>query len=184
MFPCNECAKIIIQSGVSEVIYFMEKRSEDTKIAYVASEKLLSMAGIKVRRHQPQMDKILIKFKEQWKRFKPKTQYAKEMAYIEGLVNPRKRGENSNKRRRDQIGKSWLGLCLLFGCEFENQKRDVALFRQYCSRRSTVHAVLFIPKLMFTRFCSRRSYCSCWNYCSSELLREIFEKSKTHYKIL
>lgn len=65
MFPCNECAKIIIQSGVSEVIYFMEKRSEDTKIAYVASEKLLSMAGIKVRRHQPQMDKILIKFKEQ-----------------------------------------------------------------------------------------------------------------------
>ncbi|KAG4933068.1 hypothetical protein JHK87_047070 [Glycine soja] len=26
MFPCNECAKIIIQSGVSEVIYFVEKR--------------------------------------------------------------------------------------------------------------------------------------------------------------
>ncbi|TYH97068.1 hypothetical protein ES332_A12G217600v1 [Gossypium tomentosum] len=26
MFPCNECAKIIIQSGVSEVIYFIEKR--------------------------------------------------------------------------------------------------------------------------------------------------------------
>lgn len=26
----------------------MEKRSDDTKIAYVASEKLLSMAGVKV----------------------------------------------------------------------------------------------------------------------------------------
>lgn len=36
------------QSGVSEVIYFVEKRSEDSKIAYVAAEKLLSMAGVKV----------------------------------------------------------------------------------------------------------------------------------------
>lgn len=65
MFPCNDCAKIIIQSGVSEVIYFVEKRSEDSKIAYVAAEKLLSMAGVKVRRHQPQMNQILIKFEEQ-----------------------------------------------------------------------------------------------------------------------
>ncbi|PON72137.1 Deoxycytidylate deaminase-related [Trema orientale] len=64
MFPCNECAKIIIQAGVSEVIYFIEKRLNDSNVAYVASHKLLSMAGIKVRKHQPQMDQILIKFKE------------------------------------------------------------------------------------------------------------------------
>ncbi|PON77301.1 Deoxycytidylate deaminase-related [Parasponia andersonii] len=64
MFPCNECAKIIIQSGVSEVIYFVEKRLNDSNVAYVASHKLLSMAGIKVRKHQPQMDQILIEFKE------------------------------------------------------------------------------------------------------------------------
>ncbi|XP_050224178.1 uncharacterized protein LOC126673903 [Mercurialis annua] len=63
MFPCNECAKIIIQSGVSEVIYFVEKKS-DSDIACIASQKLLSMAGIKVRRHQPQMDQILIKFED------------------------------------------------------------------------------------------------------------------------
>ncbi|KAL9682136.1 hypothetical protein QQ045_013929 [Rhodiola kirilowii] len=25
MFPCNECTKLIIQSGVSEVIYFIDK---------------------------------------------------------------------------------------------------------------------------------------------------------------
>ncbi|CAN6464766.1 unnamed protein product [Victoria cruziana] len=47
MFPCNECAKIIIQSGVSEVIYFIEKLSK-LDAAYIASQRLLSMAGIKV----------------------------------------------------------------------------------------------------------------------------------------
>ncbi|KAL2482538.1 Cytidine/deoxycytidylate deaminase family protein [Forsythia ovata] len=47
MFPCNECAKIIIQSGVSEVIYYVEKRLDNVETAYVASHKLLSMAGVK-----------------------------------------------------------------------------------------------------------------------------------------
>lgn len=63
MFPCNECAKIIIQSGVSEVIYFVEKRV-DVETTYIASHKLLAMAGVKVRRHQPQMSQISIKFEE------------------------------------------------------------------------------------------------------------------------
>ncbi|KAJ7945703.1 deoxycytidylate deaminase [Quillaja saponaria] len=64
MFPCNECAKIIIQSGVSEVIYFVEKRLKNSDIAYVASHKLLSLAGVKVRKHQPQMEQVNIKFEE------------------------------------------------------------------------------------------------------------------------
>ncbi|XP_010249019.1 PREDICTED: deoxycytidylate deaminase isoform X2 [Nelumbo nucifera] len=64
MFPCNECAKIIIQSGVSEVIYFVEKRLKQSDTAYIASHRLLSMAGVKVRKHQPQMNQILIKFEE------------------------------------------------------------------------------------------------------------------------
>ncbi|CAI9787322.1 unnamed protein product [Fraxinus pennsylvanica] len=45
MFPCNECAKIIIQSGVLEVIYYVEKRLVNSETAYAASHKLLSMAG-------------------------------------------------------------------------------------------------------------------------------------------
>ncbi|KAL9239358.1 hypothetical protein vseg_013690 [Gypsophila vaccaria] len=64
MFPCNECAKIIIQSGVAEVIYFVEKRLENADICYIASHKLLSLAGVKVRKHQPQMSHISIKFEE------------------------------------------------------------------------------------------------------------------------
>ncbi|XP_021737448.1 deoxycytidylate deaminase-like [Chenopodium quinoa] len=53
MFPCNECAKIIIQSGVSEIIYFVEKRLPNSDKCYIASHKLLSMSGVKVRKHQP-----------------------------------------------------------------------------------------------------------------------------------
>ncbi|KAI3737422.1 hypothetical protein L2E82_27424 [Cichorium intybus] len=64
MFPCNECAKVIIQSGVSEVIYFVEKSLENGDVIYVASHKLLSMAGIKVRRHQPGMNQILLRFSQ------------------------------------------------------------------------------------------------------------------------
>ncbi|XP_028765070.1 deoxycytidylate deaminase isoform X2 [Neltuma alba] len=52
------------QSGVSEVIYFVEKRFENSDAAYVASHKLLSLAGVKVRKHQPQMNEIHIKFEE------------------------------------------------------------------------------------------------------------------------
>ncbi|KAI3977239.1 hypothetical protein MKX01_035969 [Papaver californicum] len=65
MYPCNECAKVIFitSSGVSEVIYFVEKRFSND-IVYTASQKLLKMAGVKVRRHQPQMSQILLKFDE------------------------------------------------------------------------------------------------------------------------
>ncbi|XP_022865146.1 deoxycytidylate deaminase-like isoform X2 [Olea europaea var. sylvestris] len=52
------------QSGVSEVIYYVEKRLDNSETTYAASHKLLSMAGVKVRRHQPQMDQILINFNE------------------------------------------------------------------------------------------------------------------------
>ncbi|KAI3802554.1 hypothetical protein L1987_30690 [Smallanthus sonchifolius] len=64
MFPCNECAKVIIQSGVSEVIYFVEKSLENSDVIYAASHKLLSLAGIKVRKHQPKMNQILLRFLE------------------------------------------------------------------------------------------------------------------------
>lgn len=46
LFPCNECAKAIIQSGIKEVIYLSDKYS-DTDIVK-ASKKLLNSAGIKL----------------------------------------------------------------------------------------------------------------------------------------
>ena len=44
LFPCNECAKALIQAGVRRIVYLWDKHHDDD--AYKASRKLLSMAGI------------------------------------------------------------------------------------------------------------------------------------------
>lgn len=49
LFPCNECAKTIIQNKIKEVVYESDKY-HDTDIAKV-SRKLLKAAGIKTRQH-------------------------------------------------------------------------------------------------------------------------------------
>ena len=46
LFPCNECAKIIIQSGISEVIYLSDKYHSNPKM--IASRRLLDMAGVSI----------------------------------------------------------------------------------------------------------------------------------------
>jgi dCMP deaminase len=52
LFPCNECAKTIIQNGITEVVYTSDKYS-DTDI-WKASRKLLTLAGVKCRLFAPQ----------------------------------------------------------------------------------------------------------------------------------
>ena len=46
LFPCNECAKAIIQSGIKKVIYESDKY--DGTEGNVASKKMLSEAGIEL----------------------------------------------------------------------------------------------------------------------------------------
>lgn len=50
LFPCNECAKAIIQSGIKKIIYFQNKypNTESTK----AAELLLSTAKIEVEHYK------------------------------------------------------------------------------------------------------------------------------------
>ena len=48
LFPCNECAKLIVQSGIKEVLY-LDDIHHDSKET-VASRKILDMAGVKYRR--------------------------------------------------------------------------------------------------------------------------------------
>ena len=50
LFPCNECAKAIIQSGIKEVIYLDDKHSDE--VSCIASRKLLDMVGIKYRKYE------------------------------------------------------------------------------------------------------------------------------------
>lgn len=45
LFPCNECAKAIIQIGIKEVIYYEDKYA-DTDIVK-ASKKMFDAAGVK-----------------------------------------------------------------------------------------------------------------------------------------
>lgn len=44
LFPCNECAKLIIQSGLRDVIYVSDKYHHDPKM--VASRRLFDLAGV------------------------------------------------------------------------------------------------------------------------------------------
>ena len=51
LFPCNECAKAIIQSGMKEVIYMQDKYADSD--ATKASKKMFDMAGVKYRQFVP-----------------------------------------------------------------------------------------------------------------------------------
>ena len=44
LFPCNECAKMIIQSGIKEVIYMSDKHHASASMR--ASRALLTMAKV------------------------------------------------------------------------------------------------------------------------------------------
>lgn len=47
LFPCNECAKAIIQSGISEVVYMSDKYAESDSV--LASKRMFDTAGVKYR---------------------------------------------------------------------------------------------------------------------------------------
>ncbi|WP_297598712.1 cytidine/deoxycytidylate deaminase family protein [uncultured Cetobacterium sp.] len=62
LFPCNECAKSIIQSGISEVVYLSDKYSNSD--SNIASKKLLNAAGIKLRQLEPKFDELTLNFRK------------------------------------------------------------------------------------------------------------------------
>ncbi len=49
LFPCNECAKTIIQNGIREVIYESDKYHDEP--VWVASRKLFDLAGVRYRQY-------------------------------------------------------------------------------------------------------------------------------------
>jgi dCMP deaminase len=62
LFPCNECSKAIIQSGITEVIYLSDKYSGTD--AARASKTMLDKAGIKYRRVESKVSDIRLSFNE------------------------------------------------------------------------------------------------------------------------
>ena len=56
LFPCNECAKAIIQSGVKEVLYLSDKYADSPSTR--ASKRMMDSAGVKYRQLHPNMQRI------------------------------------------------------------------------------------------------------------------------------
>jgi len=58
LFPCNECAKAIIQSGIREIIYLSDKYAQTDGVK--ASKRMLNAAGVKYTQLIPEANEITI----------------------------------------------------------------------------------------------------------------------------
>ena len=58
LFPCNECAKAIIQAGIREIIYDCDKY--DGTPGITASKMMLNAAGVRFRRYERSGRKVEI----------------------------------------------------------------------------------------------------------------------------
>ena len=58
LFPCNECAKAIIQSGIREIVYLSDKY-KDT-MGNLASKKMLDAAGVTYTRLKSRVGAITL----------------------------------------------------------------------------------------------------------------------------
>ncbi|XP_052864514.1 deoxycytidylate deaminase [Anopheles cruzii] len=62
LFPCNECAKIIIQSAIKEVVYMSDKHAH--KYQTIAAKRMFDAARVKYTQYKPRHSRILIDFTE------------------------------------------------------------------------------------------------------------------------
>ncbi|XP_019859238.1 PREDICTED: deoxycytidylate deaminase-like [Amphimedon queenslandica] len=60
LFPCNECAKLIIQSGITEILNVSDKHHDTDHM--IASRKLLDMAKVKYSQFIPSIKTLTIDF--------------------------------------------------------------------------------------------------------------------------
>ena len=58
LFPCNECAKAIIQAGIKEVIYLSDKYSNTE--SNIVSKRLLSTCNVKCRQYKLENNSLTI----------------------------------------------------------------------------------------------------------------------------
>ncbi|XP_043584948.1 deoxycytidylate deaminase [Bombus pyrosoma] len=62
LFPCNECAKVIIQSGIRTVKYVSDKYAKKKKIQ--AAKRMFDAAGVTYSKYFPKHEKLIIDFGE------------------------------------------------------------------------------------------------------------------------
>lgn len=61
LFPCNECAKAIIQAGIRRVVYLSDKYADSDSTR--ASRNMLTQAGVELVRFTPDRDELVIRFR-------------------------------------------------------------------------------------------------------------------------
>lgn len=64
LFPCNECTKVIIQSGIEEIIYLSDKYRDTDTVR--ASKIMLEKSGIGYRQFKTERENVLLAFREEW----------------------------------------------------------------------------------------------------------------------
>lgn len=62
LFPCNECAKVIIQSGLKTIIYLSDKYAN--KIKTKAAKRMFDATNVEYRQYIPKNEQIIIDFTE------------------------------------------------------------------------------------------------------------------------
>jgi dCMP deaminase len=62
LFPCNECSKAIIQSGITEVIFLSDKYAGSESC--IASKRMLDTAGVTYRKVTVNIEEIVLSFDE------------------------------------------------------------------------------------------------------------------------
>ena len=62
LFPCHECAKAIIQSGIKEVVYISDKYRDSVGVR--ASKRMFDAAGVTYKKLEPTRENITIDFSE------------------------------------------------------------------------------------------------------------------------
>lgn len=60
LFPCNECAKAVIQAGIRKIVYLSDKYADTD--ATKASKHMLSSAGVAFEKLETSRKEIIIRF--------------------------------------------------------------------------------------------------------------------------
>ena len=60
LFPCNECAKLIIQSGIKTVIFKTRTAGKKYLVPFEATQKLFEMAKVEFRQYHPQRSEVVL----------------------------------------------------------------------------------------------------------------------------
>jgi dCMP deaminase len=70
LFPCNECAKLIVQSRIKEVVYLSDAQAH--KDPFKASRRILDLAGVASWQHKPFAPRIVVDFEDDLARVRKK----------------------------------------------------------------------------------------------------------------